>query len=54
MIAHRLSTVVSADNILLLDQGRLVGQGRHDALLETATLYRALWGNYHAISDWTL
>ena len=54
MIAHRLSTVVNADNILVLDQGELVAQGRHDELLLTAPMYRALWENYRAISNWTL
>lgn len=54
IIAHRLSTVVDADNILLLDEGRLVAQGKHDALLETDGLYQTLWNSYHAISGWKL
>ncbi len=39
VIAHRLSTVVHADRIILLDGGRLVAAGTHDELLETSELY---------------
>lgn len=42
LIAHRLSTVRDADVILVLDQGRLVEQGRHDELLARGGLYAAL------------
>ena len=43
MIAHRLSTVVEADRIVVLEQGRLVEQGRHDELLRARGLYAAMW-----------
>lgn len=42
VIAHRLSTVVEADRILVMDQGRLAAAGRHENLLETSPLYRQL------------
>ncbi len=42
VIAHRLSTVRDADRILVLDQGRIVAAGRHEALLETSDLYRRM------------
>lgn len=43
IIAHRLSTVRNADRIVVLDEGRVVEQGAHDALLTRAGSYAHLW-----------
>jgi ATP-binding cassette subfamily B protein len=42
VIAHRLSTVIAADRLLVFDQGRLIAEGKHDELLQTCPLYRYL------------
>ena len=43
IIAHRLSSVVSADVILVLEHGRIVDRGRHDELLARGGLYAQMW-----------
>lgn len=42
VVAHRLSTIESADSVLLMDDGKVVAQGGHKQLLETEPLYRSL------------
>jgi ATP-binding cassette, subfamily B, bacterial len=43
LIAHRLSTVMHADRIYVLERGRIVESGEHDSLLEEKGLYYAMW-----------
>ena len=43
IIAHRLSTVMNADEILVLDAGRIVERGAHRTLLERGGLYSQMW-----------
>jgi ATP-binding cassette subfamily B protein len=43
VIAHRLSTVVDADRILVMDHGRVIEQGAHRALLARSGTYAAMW-----------
>ena len=44
VIAHRLSTVVDSDQIIVIDQGKVIGAGTHKQLLKTTPLYRELAG----------
>jgi ATP-binding cassette subfamily B protein len=48
VIAHRLSTVLAADLILVMDQGRIVERGTHDALLRARGLYARLFESQFA------
>ena len=54
MIAHRLSTVVDADRILLIDKGKIVEMGSHNDLIMENTLYKKLWNEYQRSIDWKI
>ena len=54
MIAHRLSTVRSANQTLVIDQGRLVEQGTHEQLLANGGRYSALWQQYNQTLSWKM
>lgn len=45
-IAHRLSTVMGADQIVVMDEGRVAAQGRHEELLESCPLYARMWAEH--------
>lgn len=51
VVAHRLSTVVDADQIVVLDGGRVVGIGRHSELLASTPLYRELAATQLLVAD---
>jgi ATP-binding cassette subfamily B protein len=54
MIAHRLKTVRRADNIIVLDGGRVVEQGKHDDLLARGGLYSRLWTLQQEAQGWSI
>ena len=54
MIAHRLKTVRSADQILVLDGGKIVQQGRHDELIRQPGLYAEFVGGKRETAEWKL
>jgi ATP-binding cassette subfamily B protein len=51
VIAHRLSTVIDADQILVLDQGRIVERGRHDELLALNGAYASMWNRQREAAE---
>ena len=54
MIAHRLSTVVGADKICVLDAGRVVEQGTHEQLVAAGGLYARMWADYNQAAQWKI
>ncbi len=54
MVAHRLSTIRDADQILVFDQGRLAEQGRHDTLVASGGIYARLWRHGETAQNWSL
>lgn len=52
MIAHRLSTVQDADSIIVLNDGKIVEEGRHDSLLAQNGVYAAMWEDYQRSARW--
>lgn len=51
VIAHRLSTVVDADQMILVNDGRIEATGTHEQLQGTSALYRRMWKAYEEASD---
>ena len=54
MIAHRLSTVVGADKILVLEGGRVTEQGTHGELITAGGLYTRMWADYNQAIQWKM
>lgn len=53
-IAHRLKTIKDADQIIVLDNGRIKEEGTHDDLVRNEGLYAHLWNIQESISGWKL
>ena len=51
MISQRTASIRFADQILVLDEGRLVGRGTHDELLETCPVYREIYDSQFKKED---
>ncbi|MBK1674265.1 ABC transporter permease [Ectothiorhodospira shaposhnikovii] len=54
VIAHRLYTIEQADQVLVMEGGRLVDAGRHDELITRCGLYQRLWQRQSVGESWTI
>lgn len=54
MIAHRLSTVVGADKIVVLEGGHVAEEGTHDELVAAGGLYSRMWEDYNKAVTWRI
>lgn len=54
VIAHRLSSIVESDNIILMDDGNLLMQGTHEILLEESNQYKLLWQSHMESLNWDI
>jgi ABC-type multidrug transport system, ATPase and permease components len=50
MVAQKINTILDADNIVVLDKGRIVCQGTHEELLENCTLYQEMYATQSYIN----
>ena len=51
VVAQRVSTIIDADQIIVLDDGRIVGRGRHTELLRTCPTYQEIVVSQRAAED---
>lgn len=54
MIAHRLSTVVGANKIIVLEEGQVKEEGTHEQLVANGGLYSQMWNDYHQSVQWKI
>ncbi len=54
MIAHRMTTVKNADNIAVIDNGKIVEYGNHDALMDMNGYYKKMWDEYQTAILWNI
>jgi ATP-binding cassette subfamily B protein IrtA len=54
MIAHRLTSVMDVDSILVIDKGKVAEQGNHHELINRQGLYAGMWNEYQKSIQWTI
>lgn len=54
MIAHRLTSVMNVDNIIVINEGKIAEQGTHNELLKKNGMYSNMWNEYQQSVHWTI
>lgn len=54
MIAHRLTSIADADNILVINKGKITEQGTHNELINQKGIYNNMWNEYQQSVQWTI
>lgn len=54
MIAHTLSYIQTADNILVMEDGQITQSGTHTQLMNTSTIYQSMWKNEKTAKSWSI
>lgn len=54
VIAHRLSSIVNANKIAIIDKGKVVAEGTHESLLESSNIYENMWNAHIGSEEWTI
>jgi len=54
VIAHRLSTITDADQIMVIDEGKIAEEGTHTELVKSGKLYKRMWDAHTSAQKWTL
>ena len=52
VIAHRLSTITDADQIIVIDEGKIANKGTHTELLKSGNLYKRMWDTHISAREW--
>lgn len=54
VIAHRLSTIKDAEQILVMESGRIAERGRHEKLISAGGIYARMWASYRQTENWSI
>ena len=54
IVAQRISTILNAEQIIVLDDGRVAGIGTHQELLAKKGIYAVMWNEYNRSASWTI